>query len=324
VRQSVLTPVTRRRRRRRGRSLALLLVLALSLGALAYAGMRHFRTHTAPAAAAAPAAPAPIHALKPPAPPTLLTTPAPPLEGGPRVTAHSAILVDAGTGAVLWQKQPHARRPIASTTKIMTGTLVLERLPLGHVVTIAPGVARTPLVREGLRSGERVPVWKLLDGLLIFSGNDDAVALAVAAAGSRPKFLELMNQKARALGLRDTHFTSVSGVIDEGNHSSAWDLAALARYAMRDPRFRKIVRTRIARVPWAAPTYGKVYINKNGLLGAYRRADGVKTGWTTIAGHCLVASAQRGDRRLIAVLLHSANPYGDARRLLTMGFALRR
>jgi D-alanyl-D-alanine carboxypeptidase (penicillin-binding protein 5/6) len=299
-------------------------VIALGLGALAYAGMRHFRTHTAPAAAAPPAAPAPIHALKPPAPPTLLTTGAPPLEGAPRVTARSAILVDAGTGAVLWQKHPHARRPIASTTKIMTGTLVLERLPLGHLVTIAPGVARTPLVREGLRSGERVPVWKLLDGLLIFSGNDDAVALSVAAAGSRPKFLELMNQKARALGLRDTHFTSVSGVIDEGNHSSAWDLAALARYAMRDPRFRKIVRTKIARVPWAAPTYGKVYINKNGLLGTYRGADGVKTGWTTIAGHCLVASARRGDRRLIAVLLHSANPYVDARRVLTMGFALRR
>jgi D-alanyl-D-alanine carboxypeptidase len=93
---------------------------------------------------------------------------------------------------------------------------------------------------------------------------------------------------------------------------------------MRDPRFRKIVRTKVARVPWPAPTYGKVYLNKNGLLGTYRGADGVKTGWTTIAGHCLVASARRGDRRLIAVLLHSANPYGDARRVLTMGFALRR
>src|SRR5438874_125419 len=298
--------------------------MALSLAALAYAGSRHFRTHPAPAAAAPPAAPAPTHALKPPPPAALLKTPAAPLEGPPVVTSRSAILVDAGTGAVLWQKHPHVRRPVASTTKIMTGTLVLERLPLDHVVKIAPGVPRTPLVREGLRAGERVPVWKLLDGLLIFSGNDDALALAVAAAGSRPKFLDLMNEKARALGLRDTHFTSVSGVIDDGNYSSAWDLAALTRYAMRDPRFRKIVRTRIARVSWSAPTYGKVYVNKNGLLGTYGGADGVKTGWTTIAGHCLVASATRGDRRLIAVLLHSGNPYRDARRLLTMGFALRR
>ena len=248
----------------------------------------------------------------------------PPRAGAPSVTARSAILVDAKTGVVLWQKRPHVRRPIASTTKIMTGTLVLERLPLGHVVRVAPGVPRTPLVREGLRAGERVPVWKLLDGLLIFSGNDDALALAVAAAGSRPRFLELMNEKARELGLRDTHFASVSGVIDDGNYSSAWDLAALTRYAMADPRFRKIVRTKIARVPWPAPTFGKVYVNKNTLLRTYRGADGVKTGWTTIAGHCLVASARRGDRRLIAVVLHSANPYRDARRLLTMGFALRR
>jgi D-alanyl-D-alanine carboxypeptidase (penicillin-binding protein 5/6) len=263
------------------------------------------------------------HALKPPTI-TLLRAPVPPREGAPSVTARSAILVDARTGIVLWQKRPHVRRPIASTTKIMTGTLVLERLRLGHVVKIAPGVPRTPLVREGLRAGERVPVWKLLDGLLVFSGNDDALALAVAAAGSRPRFLELMNEKARKLGLHDTHFTSVSGVIDDGNYSSAWDLAGLARYAMADPRFRKIVRTKIARVPWAAPTFGKVYVNKNALLGTYRGADGIKTGWTTIAGHCLVASARRGDRRLIAVVLHSASPYPDARKLLTMGFALRR
>jgi D-alanyl-D-alanine carboxypeptidase (penicillin-binding protein 5/6) len=323
VRYSVLTPVKRRRRRRRSR-LVLLLVVAVGLGAAAFVISHHFRGNQAPAAAAAPPPRAPARpALKPP-PLTLLRTPAPPLEGPPRVTARSAILVDDATGTVLWQKRPHARRPIASTTKIMTGTLVLERLALRHVVTIAPGVPRTPLVREGLRTGERVPVWKLLDGLLIFSGNDDALALAVAAAGSRPRFLELMNRKAHALGLRDTRFTSVSGVIDEGNYSSAWDLAALTRYAMRDPRFRKIVRTKVARVPWPAPTYGKVYLNKNGLLGTYRGADGVKTGWTTIAGHCLVASARRGDRRLIAVLLHSANPYGDARRVLTMGFALRR
>jgi D-alanyl-D-alanine carboxypeptidase (penicillin-binding protein 5/6) len=240
------------------------------------------------------------------------------------VTASSAILVDANSGVVLWQKHPHDRRPIASTTKIMTGKLVLERLPLGHVVKVAPAVPRTPLVREGLRTGEHVPVWKLLDGLLIYSGNDDALALAVAAAGSRPRFLALMNAKAHRLGLSDTHFTSVSGVIDDGNYSSAWDLAALARYAMADPRFRKIVRTKIARVPWRAPTYGKVYVNKNALLGTYRGADGVKTGWTTVAGHCLVASARRGDRRLIAVLLQATNPYRDARRLLTMGFALRR
>jgi D-alanyl-D-alanine carboxypeptidase (penicillin-binding protein 5/6) len=203
----------------------------------------------------------------------------------------------------------------------MTATLVLERLPLDSVVKVPPAATRTPLVREGLRPNEKVPAWKLLDGLLIFSGNDDAYALAAAAGETRRHFVTLMNQKARALGLRDTHFTSVSGVIDKGNHSSAWDLAALARYALRDPRFRRVVATRIARVRWTAPTYGKVYVNKNHLLTTYRGADGVKTGWTTLAGHCLVASAHRGDRHLIAVVLHANDPYRDARRLLDFGFA---
>jgi serine-type D-Ala-D-Ala carboxypeptidase (penicillin-binding protein 5/6) len=240
------------------------------------------------------------------------------------VTASSAILVDGGRGVVLWAKREHDRRPIASTTKIMTAALVLERLPLSRIVKVAPSATRTPLVREGLRPGERVAAWKLLDGLLIYSGNDDAFALAVAAAGSRPRFVALMNSRARELSLRDTHFSSVSGVVDEGNYSTAWDLAALTRYAMADPRFREIVATRIARVPWAAPTFRKVYVNKNDLLRTFRGADGVKTGWTTLAGHCLVASAQRGDRRLIVVVLHSGDPYGDARRLLNLGFALRR
>ena len=240
------------------------------------------------------------------------------------MSARSAILVDAGTGRVIWEKSAHRSRPIASTTKIMTATLVLEHLPLERVVKVPPAATRTPLVREGLRRNEQVPAWKLLDGLLIFSGNDDAYALAVATAGSKPRFVRLMNAKARALGLHDTHFTSVSGVVDKGNYSSAWDLAALARYALRDARFREVVRTRIARVHWAAPTFGKVYVNKNQLLGSYRGADGVKTGWTTLAGHCLVASAHRGGRGLIAVLLHSTDPYRDARRLLNFGFALSR
>jgi len=324
VRYSVLTPVTRRRRRRRWRPLALL-VLAVFLAFAAFAGSRHFRNHSAPAAAAAPP-PKPrhhAHVLRPP-PLALLSTLSQPLQGRPPVTSSSAILVDATTGDVLWQKRPHERKPIASTTKIMTAAVVLERLQLERVIKVAPGVPRTPLVREGLRAGEHVAVWKLLDGLLLYSGNDDALALAIGAAGSRPRFLDLMNEKARDLGLHDTHFTSVSGVIDRGNYSSAWDLAALTRYALRDPRFRRIVATKVVHVRWSAPTFEKVYVNKNKLLGTYRGADGVKTGWTTLAAHCLVASATRGHTRLIAVLLHSADPYGDARRLLNLGFALRR
>ena len=130
-----------------------------------------------------------------------------------------------------------------------------------------------------------------------------------------------MNLEAKRLGLRDTHFAGPSGVIDRDNYSTAWDLAALTRVALRDARFREIVRTRRIRVRWSPPTFAKDYVNKNRLLGTYRGADGVKTGWTTLAGHCLVASAERGSRQLIAVVLHSPDPYGDARRLLNFGFA---
>jgi serine-type D-Ala-D-Ala carboxypeptidase (penicillin-binding protein 5/6) len=297
-----------------------LLLIAVLAGAGVFA-FRHFDTTTAPAAAARKQPPAVHHHTAPPAkPPRLLSE----LRLVPRriqISARSAILVDAATGRVLWEKAPHRRLPIASTTKIMTATLVLERLPLDRVVQVPPAATRTPLVREGLRRNERVPAWKLLDGLLIFSGNDDAYALAAATAGSKPRFVKLMNEKASVLGLSGTHFTSVSGVVDQGNYSTAWDLAALTRYAMRDPRFRKVVATKIARVKWSAPTFGKVYVNKNQLLRTYRGADGVKTGWTTLAGHCLVASAHRGGRGLIAVLLHSGDPYRDARRLLNFGFS---
>jgi D-alanyl-D-alanine carboxypeptidase (penicillin-binding protein 5/6) len=320
VRQSVLIPVERRRRRRRRAPVALLLIAVLAgTGVFAF---RRFDTTTAPAAAARRQPPV-VHHTAPPAkplPPKLLSA----LRLVPRrmrISARSAILVDANTGRVLWEKAAHRRRPIASTTKIITATLVLERLPLDRVVKVPPAATRTPLVREGLRRNERVPAWKLLDGLLIFSGNDDAYALAAATAGSKPRFVKLMNEKARALGLRGTHFTSVSGVIDKGNYSTAWDLAALTRYALRDPRFRKVVAMKIARVKWSAPTFGKVYVNKNQLLRTYRGADGVKTGWTTLAGHCLVASAHRGGRGLIAVVLHATDPYRDARRLLNLGFS---
>jgi D-alanyl-D-alanine carboxypeptidase (penicillin-binding protein 5/6) len=239
----------------------------------------------------------------------------------PAISARSAILVDASTGRVLWALRPHEHLPIASTTKIMTALLVLERLPLDRVVRVGWTVPRVPLVREGLRVGEAVPAWKLMYGLLLYSANDDALALGIATAGSRPAFLALMNREARRLHLGDSHFTSPSGVIDDGNYSSAWDLAGLTRYALRDARFRRIVRTRERQVSWAAPTYSKLYVNKNRLLRLYPGANGVKTGWTTRAGPCLVASATRRGVTLIAVVLHAPRKYNDAARLLNMGFS---
>ena len=281
------------------------------------------------AVAAKPApVPKPVPVVRPRAarviPPPLLTAARVHLHlRGPTLTARGAILIDDRTGRVLWGRYPHRRLPIASTTKIMTALLALRRLAPRTIVQVDPSVPRAAPFREGLRAGEKVEAWKLLYGLMLFSGNDDALALAIASAGSRGAFLAEMNGEARELGLRDTHFTSPSGVVDRGNYSTAWDMAALARYAMRNSRFRTIVRTRVKHVPWAAPTYAKTYVNHNHLLGSFPGADGIKTGWTTRSHHCIVASVTRNGRRLIAVVLDSANADKEARRVLTMGFSSR-
>jgi D-alanyl-D-alanine carboxypeptidase len=259
-----------------------------------------------------------------PGPPVLLAGahPLAPHRFRPRLSARAAILVDDRTGRVLWALRPHLRRPIASTTKIMTALLAIQALHPRDLVTIDPSVPRAAPFREGLVAGQRIRAWKLLYGLLLFSGNDDALALAIGTAGSRGAFLAEMNLEARRLGMRDTHFSTPSGVVDRDNYSTAWDMAALARYALRNPRFRAIVRTRIKHVRWPAPTFAKIYVNKNGLLGQYRGADGVKTGWTTKAGHCLVASAHRNGAHLIAVVLDAPNRYRDVARLFDYGFRL--
>ena len=316
--QPVLTPGRRRRRRTPLVAIALLAVVAAAAGAAA----GHWSRGAKAAPPARVAYTRTVIEVSRAAPERLLV--GPPLfhhRFTPLVRGRAAILVDAGSGRVLWARRAHARLPIASTTKIMTGLLALERLEPRELVTVPHGILRIPLVREGLRPGERVQARKLLIGLLVFSGNDDAATLADAVAGSRGAFVRLMNRRAHELGLRDTHFSNPSGVIDRGNRSSAADLAALARYAMRDAEFRRIVRTKIAHVRWHAPTFEKVYVNKNPLLFSYRGADGVKTGWTTVARHCIVASARRGRVRLVAVVLGSNDAAGAARRLLDFGFS---
>jgi D-alanyl-D-alanine carboxypeptidase (penicillin-binding protein 5/6) len=321
----VLQPVRRRRSRRarhlRRRFTALALVLAAAVSAGFVARGHHGGSGTPDAAAATPQ----VHHTPRP----VAVAPAPLVSGtpiahvfSPPIGGRAAIVIDASTGNVLWSLHPHERLPVASLTKIMTATLVLERLPLDTIVHIGWTVPRVPLVREGLRSGEEVQASKLLYSLLLFSGNDDALALAIATAGGRKAFIALMNREAGTLGLHDSHFNSTSGVIDDNNYSSAWDLAALTRFALRDPRFRTIVRTRVKHVSWAAPTYAKTYVNRNRFLELYPGANGVKTGWTTLSGPCVVESATRHGKTLIAVVLNSPRQYNDAARLLNLGYAM--
>jgi serine-type D-Ala-D-Ala carboxypeptidase (penicillin-binding protein 5/6) len=327
----VLTPVAPRRRRRRyrARKIALFVVVVLlaAVGGVWFGHRQATRHQHQPAAshdrpsASIPATSTVSRAV--PQRPLRLLTGAPLLEGRVNVHVHApaAILVDAHTGRVLWAKRAHERRKIASLTKIMTATLALHEVPWNSTITVDKRVTTVPLVKEGLRAGERVKAWKLFYAMLLFSGNDDAAQLAISAAGSIHGFLREMNAEARRLGMHDTHYRSPSGVIDEGNYSTAWDLAALTRYAFRNPRFDDLIRTKRIQVRWSAPTNSKIYLNNNFLLHAYRGANGVKTGYTSASGWCLVASATRHGRRLIAVVLDSPNIYGDARQLLNLGFS---
>jgi len=333
----VLTPVAPRRRRRRYRAGRVALFVLVVLAAAA-AGVWFGRR----AAAKAPQHPAALQRTKATATATTAKTtatstvphdPAPqtpprllygtPLLAGAhvRIGAPAAILVDEDTGRVLWAQRPHERRKIASLTKIMTATLALHEVPWQSTVTVNRSVTRVPLVREGLRTGERVKAWKLFYSLLLFSGNDDANQLAISSAGSVHAFLRQMNDEAHALGLRDTHYTSPSGIRDRGNFSTPWDLAALTRYALRNPRFDDLVRTKEIHVRWAAPTNSKIYVNNNFLLRSYPGANGVKTGYTSESGWCLVATATRHGKRLLAVVLDSPNLYADAKQLLNLGFS---
>jgi len=235
----------------------------------------------------------------------------------------AGLLFDLNTGRVLWRRNPTRVLPIASLTKLMTALLVAERVPRSGRVRITAETLRYRGSGVGLLPrGKRIGVQKMLHGLLLVSGNDAAIALAQrAAGGSVQRFVRLMNQRARAMGLACTRFSTPSGIRDAGNHSCAGDLAALARAVLRTPRLARIVRRRSAVLPFPIKG-GKLYLyNTNPLLRErYRGTTGVKTGYTVAAGRCLVATAQRGPRRLGVVLLHSRDPGGQARRLLDRGF----
>lgn len=321
-----MPPSRRKRYRYRLRRLTPVWV-AVALAGLGGALVGSRQTSTPLASAAAPSRQAEVVHFA--AKPVAVVAPERLLRGGsllrhtfsPKLLAAATILVDGKTGRVLWARNAHERRQVASTTKIMTALLALRKLQPHDIVTVDKSVPRVPLVREGLRVGERVQAWKLFYSLLLFSGNDDALALAIAAGGDKWTFIRSMNAEAKKLGLRDSHFSTPSGVVDADNYSSAWDLAALTRVAMRNSRFRQIVQTRVENVKWSAPTFAKTYLNNNRLLGTYAGANGVKTGYTHKSGPCLVASATRGGVSLIAVVLDSPDVYGDTKRLLDFGFA---
>jgi serine-type D-Ala-D-Ala carboxypeptidase (penicillin-binding protein 5/6) len=254
------------------------------------------------------------------------TVPAPPSEQiSPRfkLPVTSGVLFDVRTGRVLWEKQPQRVLAIASLTKMMTALLVAAKSKPSDSVLITPAAVHYQGSGVGLLPvGKQVPLLPLLYGLLLPSGNDAAIALAQHVAGTQGRFIAMMNARAREMDLPCTHFTSVSGIVDQGNHSCATDLAILAHAVLRNPLLGKIVGTRSAAMAFPMKG-GKLFLfNNNPLLVLrYPGTDGVKTGYTQAAGHCLVAAARRGRAWLGVVLLHSGDPSDQAQKLLNAGFS---
>lgn len=225
-------------------------------------------------------------------------------------------------GRDLWDRDVETRRAMASTTKMMTAVVVLENASLEDVVTVGKTDLKVGESGMGLKSGEKLSVRRLLEGMLIQSGNDASMALAEHVGGSVPRFVAMMNAKAAQLDLVNTHYLNPHGLDVPGHYTSAEDLTALARYAMRIPEFRRIVGTYKARVVTAKYTHQLQSTNL--MLKQYAGANGIKTGWTDEAGYCIVASAKRGDIELVATVLGAATEagrFGQATRLLDWGFA---
>jgi D-alanyl-D-alanine carboxypeptidase (penicillin-binding protein 5/6) len=234
----------------------------------------------------------------------------------PGVHVAAGIVVDAGSGRVLWSHRPHARRPIASLTKLMTALLSERGGGINRRFAVTPAMTGETGFTIGLHTGSKVSVHDMLAAMLIASANDAADALAVHTAGSVKAFVHQMNHEARKLKLSDTHYSNPSGIVDAGNHSSAWDVADLSRQVLAVGPLRRLVSAKFYR-----PASGAPYVNRNELLWTYPDAGGIKTGQTTLAGNCLAASATRGGHTRIAVELGAgSSEFATASRMLNWGF----
>ena len=238
----------------------------------------------------------------------------------PRIQASSAILIDADSGTVLFERNADERRPPASTTKILTAVMLLENVAPDELIEADKSASETDGSSLYMLPGEKIAASELVYALMLRSANDACVAVAKHIAGSQAAFADMMNRKAAEIGARHTHFSNPNGLPAKDHWTTARDLAIIASYAMRIPEFRKVVGTRyhtITRDPRNTDTFLK---NRVKFLWHYPGADGIKTGFTVAAGRCFVGSATRRGWRLISVVLNSPDMFGETRQLMDYGF----
>lgn len=246
------------------------------------------------------------------------------VSAAPEISAQSAILIDADTGDILYQKDPNLRLPMASTTKIMTSLLALESGKLDEVHTMTKDMVNIEGSSIYLLEGEKVSLRTLVYGMLLSSGNDAANATAIIVGGSKEKFVEMMNSRAQEMELKNTHFANPEGLNHDEHYSSAYDLAVIGTCAMKNPDFVEISSTKSATFDYGTPVITHYYTNHNKLLtrNRYEGVNGVKTGYTKAAGRCLVSSVVQNGVNLICVTLNDPNDWNDHVQLFDYGFSL--
>lgn len=239
----------------------------------------------------------------------------------PEITAKGCVLMDAQTGYVLFAQNEQEKLPMASTTKIMTTLLTLESGDLDTPFIVDSAAIHVEGSSMGLQEGDTVTRRALCVGMLLPSGNDGANAAAVSVGGSIPDFLEMMNARAKEIGMTRSFFASPSGLDAEGHGASAYDMALLAREALKNPDFAAICSRQSMTVCYGDPPYARTLTNTNKLLGMDDTVIGVKTGFTDAAGRCLVSACRRQESTLICVTLNDRNDWADHSALYDYGFA---
>ena len=240
------------------------------------------------------------------------------------ILSRSVVVMDASTGKILYAKNPYLRRLPASTTKLMTSIIAVENASLSDVVTISRHASRVSPHKAGFREGDQVTVKQLLYAALIDSANDAAVALSEGVSGREANFIPLMNAKARSIGAKNTRFVNSNGLPARGQHTTAYDLARIMRYALRYPTLKKIIATR--EMEFTTENGDSISLtNTNKLLWLDEDVLGGKTGYTRKAKHCFVCAAERDNHTLIIAILGSPsrdNLWRESESLITRGFDL--
>lgn len=240
--------------------------------------------------------------------------------GEPSLSAKSAVLINADTNEVVYEKNAYEKRGMASTTKIMTALLAIEKGDLQKTVVAKAEDVRIEGTSIGLKDGDRITLETLVCGMLLESGNDAANVTARVVGKSREKFVPLMNKKAKEIGMENTCFKNPSGLTEDGHFSTAYDMALLGSFAIKNKRFREICSLSSLRVSYGNPEYERTFKNHNKLLNSVEGTFGIKTGFTKASGRCLVSAAERDGVTLVAVTLSAPDDWNDHKKLFEYGF----